>query len=422
MLEPTIAVCIPTIPGREELLERAVASVEAQTRKPDELVIIKDDEAKGAGATRNIAWRTAKTDLIAMLDDDDEFLPDHIAKCIEPFIRDSRIDLVYPWFEHVGWPDYTEERPDPLATVQNGELVHPLGVPFGPEQAEHLRKYAWIPSTVVVRRTKLEEVGGYPEFGTEEYEKSNRCEDWGLLLKLLDSGAQFFHVPERTWRLHSGSGTAGQPWTQDEPEPTPRHLDEAFSYPKPDSITVVIPSIPPRAELLRERALRSVFAQNLAPDSVIVELDRHHTGAGRTRNRALAKVHSEWVAFLDDDDELYPHHLETLLNHAKTTGADVVWPWYDPAGLFTGDPLPHRGRQWDPEDPHTFPITALVRTSFAQRTKFPDPVSDAFSGEDWFFWIDLSKMGAKFSHTPEITWAWYFHGNNTSGSPARWEG
>lgn len=207
----TVSVIIPTIPPRVRLLERASASVMAQTRLPDQVIIQLDMEGVGAGPTRNAAIEQAHTDYVAFLDDDDEFLPNHLA-LIMSAAKATRADVLYSWFELVGWDEATPDRPDPLATMFEGKLVHPLGVPFGTEQARHLRRYAWIPATIVVRRTMLERVGGYPAPGTAEYEQFNGCEDWALLIRLLDAGARFHHVPHRTWRCHHGDGTAGRPW------------------------------------------------------------------------------------------------------------------------------------------------------------------------------------------------------------------
>lgn len=207
----TVAVVIPTIPPREQLLERALASVRAQTRKADQVLVALDDEGVGAGPNRNRACRLATTDYVAFLDDDDEFLPSHLALLMSA-AKATSADVLYSWFELVGWDEATPDRPDPLATMYGGELVHPLGVPFGPEQARHLRRYAWIPATVMVRRTMIDKVGGYPSPGSEEYEQYSGCEDWALLIRLLDAGARFHHVPYRTWRCHHGNGTAGRPW------------------------------------------------------------------------------------------------------------------------------------------------------------------------------------------------------------------
>lgn len=207
----TVSVVIPTIPPRKELLERAMASVAAQTRFPEETIVQIDREGMGAGPTRNLGWRRASSEYVAFLDDDDEFLPNHLEECLKA-ARREKADVVYPWFEHVGWPEWTKARPDPLAVMHHGRLVHPLGVKFGPEQAHHMRSHAFIPATIVVKRDVLEAVGGYPHHDSEEYERYNRCEDWALLIRLLDIHAKFVHVPKRTWRLHHGAGIGGQSW------------------------------------------------------------------------------------------------------------------------------------------------------------------------------------------------------------------
>lgn len=212
---PTVTVCIPTIPPRKALLERALRSVREQTHPPDEIIVVEDVDGHGAAPTRNAAWQAAETEFVAFLDDDDEFLPEHLELHLKALVI-SGADLAYAWFEHIGWPEWTPDRPDALATKLNGQLVHPLGVPFGPEQERHYRRYAFIPITTVVRRSMLERSGGYPLPGSPQWPRSD-CEDWGGHLRLLDVGAKFVHVPKRTWRCyHDGEttrSTAGRPWT-----------------------------------------------------------------------------------------------------------------------------------------------------------------------------------------------------------------
>lgn len=214
----TVAVTIPTIPPRKELLTRALESVHHQTLCPDDIIVIVDEDGDGAGPTRNRAWQLATTDYVAFLDDDDEFMMQHLARCMS-VAKATNADVVYPWFELVGWPEATPERPDALAVMHNGRLVHPLGVPFGPEQARHMRRHAFIPITAVVKRSILERVGGCPTPGTPEWPKED-CEDWGLWLRILDADGRFVHLPERTWRCYYSdrggntplTSTAGMPW------------------------------------------------------------------------------------------------------------------------------------------------------------------------------------------------------------------
>lgn len=193
-------------------------------------------------------------------------------------------------------------------------------------------------------------------------------------------------------------------------------------------ITVVIPTIPPRAELLR-RAIASVLSQTLPPLAISIAVDRDKEGAPKTRDRALRAVRTPWVAFLDDDDEFFPRHLEALADYATSTGADYVFPWYQ---IIDGDGneyqdtvLGHFGKDFNPAEPHQTTITTLVRTELAREVGFY-PTEDGATidgqraGEDFAFTLGCIAAGAKIMHLPQITWYWRHHGANTSGLPDRW--
>jgi hypothetical protein len=188
-------------------------------------------------------------------------------------------------------------------------------------------------------------------------------------------------------------------------------------------VTVCVCTIPPRRELLR-RALRSIADQTLLPDAILVVADEDREGAPATRDRALARVGTEWVAFLDDDDEMLPCHLECLHGTAVETGADLVYPWFEAVG--GPDPIAdYFGRPWDDAAPHVVPITTLARTESLRRAGgfagVPPPQSPGHgTGEDeWLVWR-LMGNGARIVHLPERTWRWHQHGANTSGRPDRW--
>lgn len=199
----TIAVCIPTIPPRVPMLRNALRSVLDQDRAPDELVVVTDNEGCGAAATRNRAWRRASSDWIAFLDDDDTFLPGHLATLLAN-VED--VDLVYPWFE-------LPNGADPLYVKRDGQLVPAFGVPFDEEQSRYVMTEGnFIPVTVLVRRSWLELVDGFPPPGSARWPHAE-CEDWGCWQDLLRAGARFRHVPERTWVWNwHGRNTSGKPW------------------------------------------------------------------------------------------------------------------------------------------------------------------------------------------------------------------
>ena len=189
-----------------------------------------------------------------------------------------------------------------------------------------------------------------------------------------------------------------------------------------NSVTVCIPSIPSRSNLLATRAIPSVLAQNFPASEIAVSIDRTGLGGWANRNKTIEMAGSEWIAFLDDDDELLPNHLELLVKASADSGADVCWGWFDVVGGT--DPFPqHRGRQWDPENPHIFPITALIRRSLvldSGATFKADPDNTGNWGvQDYPFWRSLSDAGGKFCAIHDTTWRWYHHENNTSGLPSR---
>lgn len=190
-----------------------------------------------------------------------------------------------------------------------------------------------------------------------------------------------------------------------------------------NNVTVCIPAIPSRLDLLYGRALPSVAAQTRPAAAVAVSVDHHRQGAWWNRNQTLKMATTKWVAFLDDDDELLPCHLEFLTDLANQHDADVAWGWFTVVGGT--DPFPqHRGRQWDIADPHIFPITALVNRELVMDTgaEFQgDPNETGNWGvQDLPFWAALWNAGGKFVGAPDITWKWHHHGRNTSGVPTRW--
>ena len=189
-------------------------------------------------------------------------------------------------------------------------------------------------------------------------------------------------------------------------------------------ITVIIPTHEARVRNgMTKRAVGSVLAQTLPAASIVIEQDLAGRGAPRTRHEGLMKASTEWVAFLDSDDQMKPVHLGRLMACAQATGADYVYAWYEAVG-FGSDPLPHFGKTFDPDNPTQTTITTLVRTELAQQIGFWKPPEGATIGgerygEDFQFTVECVKAGAKIVHLPERTWLWNFHGGNTSGLPGR---
>lgn len=195
-------------------------------------------------------------------------------------------------------------------------------------------------------------------------------------------------------------------------------------------VTVAIPSIPPR-KLLLHRAVSSVIAQTRAVDGVSIAVDNERQGAGVTRQRALDGVTTDWVAFLDDDDEFMPYHIEMLLHHQVDTGADYVYSWFKVISggrVLETDPVfppGHYLNPWDNANPRQTTVTVLVRTELAKQVGFVKmedgrTIDGQRWGEDWQFTLGCLAAGAKIEHLVAKTWLWHHDSGNTSGRPDRW--
>lgn len=196
----------------------------------------------------------------------------------------------------------------------------------------------------------------------------------------------------------------------------------------PRDVTALIPHIPVRPNGLAA-AIKSVAVQTQRVTAIAVEVDLERTGSAATRNRALARVDTSWVAFLDDDDIWYPDHVDELLITAERTGADVVYPGCDVVNPALGGKIPLReewGRFMQPFSAELLrqrsyiPVTSLVRSELACTARFGPPAGVDTPYDDWGFYVRLLDAGAKFVHLPKITWLWHHNDKNTSGQPDRW--
>ena len=102
-----------------------------------------------------------------------------------------------------------------------------------------------------------------------------------------------------------------------------------------DRITLITGSLPERSGLLCEM-INSVHAQTVKPAQHLIAVD-----AGPVvpkLNKLIGIASTEYVVQVDDDDLLYPNHVEVLNDNLV---ADVVWTWCDITG-----------RNWNLDQPY----------------------------------------------------------------------
>ena len=117
----TISTIIPTF-NRAELLGQALQSVLAQTRLPDEIIVVDDGSSdhtaevaaeygsqvhyikqdnKGVAVARNVGLREAQGDVVTWLDSDDLWQPDFLATMASALENKPKLDGVYCGFYHI---------------------------------------------------------------------------------------------------------------------------------------------------------------------------------------------------------------------------------------------------------------------------------------------------------------------------------
>ena len=195
------------------------------------------------------------------------------------------------------------------------------------------------------------------------------------------------------------------------------------------TVTVCIATIPTRPKQLKQ-ALLSVIIQTLTPDAIVVEYDHHHTGAAATKNRALAKVSTDFVAFLDDDDQFMPSHLASLMRAQIINKASVVYSRpFIPQIVNHEDPSGRHGLPFSADELRKrsyIQTTSLIRTDLFQEVGgFQCPPHSDY--DDWGGYLALLNADAKFYHLNEQTFIWNHWGagtpdrpGNTSGRGDRW--
>lgn len=181
-----ITICIPSIPPRAHLLQRALKSVAAQDQPVSAVAVAHDIAHEGAWATRNRALRMAQTTWVGFLDDDDELLPIHVHRLLN-MAMDYDADMVWGWFDVVGSSD-----PFPHYRGRQYDITNP-----------HI-----VPITYIAKREMLLDSGGFQadEIGAWDNQ------DQPVIDHIVKAGGVLRATPTITWLWHHHhANTSGMP-------------------------------------------------------------------------------------------------------------------------------------------------------------------------------------------------------------------
>jgi hypothetical protein len=193
-----LTVITVSMPGREAILEEAIASVQAQTLRPAAHLVriappVGRPHQSQLAKERNVLIRQVQTEWIACLDDDDLFYPHHL-EAIAPALEDA--DIVYTFGDGAQQGDVNAASPD--------------------QQLAGLERSNYIPYCAAMRTSLVREVGLYGEdfdFERKVFPATGlHSEDWDLWVRLLRQGARLRCVPEITWQYRMGPHSLTYSW------------------------------------------------------------------------------------------------------------------------------------------------------------------------------------------------------------------
>jgi len=189
MENPAFSIILPTY-NRKEYFKNALDSILNQENENWELIIINDgkidlkdiipedirikyiknEKTIGAPASRNIGIKLAKSEIIAYLDDDDEWLPDHLSISSDILFN---YDFIYSG-----------------AKIKcNNLVIKDLNKDFSHKE---LAKRNFItPSTVFHKKKMIYEVGMWNE-------KLSCLQDWDLWCRILLKTTKIYHRNKTT--------------------------------------------------------------------------------------------------------------------------------------------------------------------------------------------------------------------------------
>lgn len=130
-------------------------------------------------------------------------------------------------------------------------------------------------------------------------------------------------------------------------------------------------------------------------------------------NDAIRETDTEWVCKMDVDDRIYPHALDNL------SGCDAdVYTFGVRLGV-TNLPARHVTRGDIIRTPHNLVFSG---SPFRRWVWEASPYRDMIC-EDWRFWVDAARNGARFQASPTIDYEYVIHGDNVSqrGDLSEWE-
>ncbi len=400
------------------------------------LLIIRNTGNLGLTPSLNSGIRAARGQYVARMDADDISVPHRLARQVEYLEKNPEIAVV-------GSSYYSMDEHDVLTGIidvlDSPELIH-----------RELTRQNWFGhGSVLMRKRCLEEVGGYDE-------RFIYAQDYDLFLRLSERyKLANIAEPLYCWRESPHGISASKREQQDffaemaRSEALRRRGASVRSAAPPRGentpplVSVVVPTHN-RPEMLAT-AISSILAQTMHSFEIIVVNDagtdvrpvlesfggreniRHlvhetNRGLAAARNTGINAARGKYIAYLDDDDAYYPHHLETLVGFLESNDCRVAYSDANCAiqqktenGFVTVKREVIYSREFDYDAVlyvNFIPVLCVIheKACLSLSGMFDESLS---RHEDWDLWIRMSRH-ERFAHIKTVTCEYTYRPDGSS--------
>ena len=161
------------------------------------------------------------------------------------------------------------------------------------------------------------------------------------------------------------------------------------------------------------------YLKTLADKRILVKYQDVNTGISGASNEAAKMATGEYIALMDNDDELHPNALYTLAKNINSSSADILYTDEDKIDVNGLHRFPFYKPDWSPDllqsQMYIGHLFCFRRSLFEEVGGF-DP---AFNGaQDYDLAFRLTEKSSHILHIPKVMYSWREIPTSTAADPS----